>query len=333
MPTPAFYHTRNIEIDLADLPRELYSEIVSLRGQIDPPPAPPVITCLGNGEPMYVYRHESGRYFARHYPNGNQDGHNHRIATMSDAHRRQAEYSQRAALQNGLTATLEKSTGNGTRLDVAVFGEINIGMEIQRSRLSRARAKTRAMKSFNAGWPTAWVTDEEQAPDWADHVPTARLTLRGGWDHEMPPPNTAQVIIGRFTRERDSASKTGWRYQRSATSVLLDELAYLMPAGEIVPIAVGTKGQVSLAHRESYAIIDSCTYPGASQWRPTTSTPQSKTAAQTITRPCERHTRGTLEAPIVGGVVICRFCGRDINPVFQITAHYDCARKHEGTQQ
>lgn len=329
MSTRVYYHPCGATIDLGDdLPRWLYDEIVSLHGHIEPPPADPVLTCLGNQQPMYIYRHESGRYFARHYAHGNVDGHTHPIVTMSDGHRRQAEYSQRAATDYGLAATLEKSTGNGTRLDLAIFGDINVGFEIQRSPLSRKAAKTRATKSFDAGWPTAWVTDQERAPDWVDHVPTARLTTRGGWDHAMPAPNTARIIIGDFTRERDRSKKSGWSYRRAASAILLDELACLMPLGEIVPVAVGTKGFVTLARRESRDIIDSCTYPGASIWRPVAATPRHKEAAQTISRDCAHPTLDPR-----ADYSVCRFCGRGINPVFQITAHYDCARKHEGTQR
>jgi hypothetical protein len=229
MSTRAHYHLRGIDIDLADLPSGLYAEIVSLHGHIEPPPAAPVLTCLGNLEPMYIYRHGTGRYFARHYPGGNPDQHGHRIATMSDEHRRQAEYAQRAASEHGFDATLEKSTGKGTRLDVAVFGENNIGFEIQRSALSRAKAKSRAAKSFTAGFATAWVTDRERDPDWADHVPTARLITRGGWGGDwsdaMPPRNTAKVIIGDFHAERDRTKQSGWRYVRTPKYILLDELS------------------------------------------------------------------------------------------------------------
>lgn len=284
MSTRAHYHPRGIDIDLADLSRELYSEIVSLHGQTDR--AAPALTCLGNGEPMYVYRHHTGRYFARHYPGGNPDGHEHRIATMSDEHRRQAEYTQRAASESGFEATLEKSTGNGTRLDVAVFGAHNIGFEIQRSGLSRAKAKSRAVKSFAAGFPTAWVTDQQIEPDWANHVPTARLVTRGGWDESIPPRNTAWVMIGDYRPERDSTRKSGWAYLRTPKRVLLDELAYLMPAGEIVPVAVGTVGKVDLAYASATEVIDSCTYRGASLWRPSAKTPRKQEAAQRYSVPC-----------------------------------------------
>lgn len=289
MSTNAHYHPRQIDIDLSELPSWLYTEIVSLHGHIDPPPAPPVLTCRGNGQPMYIWRHQSRRYFARHYPGGNSDNHSHFINTMSIEHHRQAEYVARAASKNGLEAVLEMLTGGGTRIDVGVTGENQIGFEIQRSQLSRAHAKSRCTKSFNAGWPTAWVHDQEKEPDWVGHVPTARLTVRSDWAENLPPSNTAKVIIRRFSRERDANKKSGWRYEHGPTEVLLDDLAYLMPAGEIVPVTISGKQKiVVLAYKGASEIIDSCTYPGASNWEATTKTPRTKESVQTISRPC-RH--------------------------------------------
>lgn len=85
MSTCAFYYPRNIEVDLAALPTWLYSEIISLHGHITRPTDtnPPVLTCLGNGEPMYIRRQETGRFFAVHFPGGNPDGHRHGIGRMS----------------------------------------------------------------------------------------------------------------------------------------------------------------------------------------------------------------------------------------------------------
>lgn len=319
MSTLAHYHPREIDIDLADLPRWLYSEIASLHGQIAAPPAPPVLTCLGNNEPMYVWRNNYGRYFARHYPGGNSDNHSHTIATMSDEHRRQAEYGRRAASDRGLDARLEVSTGNGTRLDLGVFGKANSGFEIQRSSLSRAKAKSRAFKSFNAGWQTAWITDQEDLPNWVDHVPTARLTVRG-WD-QIPPPNTVDVVIRDFSRERDKNSRCGWRYVHMPRAVLLDEVVCLMPAGEIVPVSVGKSGAVMLAFKGAAEIIDSCTYAGASMWRPTSSTPRRQETAQDITRPCNHHAAVTvIDHP---RFPTCQKCGSRVQH-YSVTICFHC---------
>jgi len=290
MTTNALYHPRNVEVDLSDLPREIYNEIASLHGQISYGDEH-VLTCLGNLEPLYVWRHESGRYFARHFPNGNPDAHYHgAISSMSEEHRREADYIVRAGFTFGYDAQLEVSTGNGTRLDVAIYSEsCNIGMEVQRSALSLPKAKSRATKSFNAGWPTAWITDSEKEPAWADSVPTARLTSRNGWSEELPKPNTAFVAISTFKRERDSSRPTGWWYVREPVAVLLDELVHLMPLGDIVPIKIGKKGDVVLADRNASEVIDSCTYPGASLWQPSTRTDKpEKETVQFYSREC-RH--------------------------------------------
>lgn len=289
MSTRAFYHHRGIEVDLAgELPLWLYNEIAAFHGYKDRDN--PVLTCIGNKQPMYVWRHESGRYFVRHFPGGNPDSHHHgELRTISDEHRRQAEYARRAADRHGFTAQLEVSTGNHTRLDVGVFGEVNVGFEIQRSELTAPQAVRRATNSFAAGWPTAWVTDRQRDPQWADKVPTARLITRGGWDEQVPAPGTAWVSIGHYILERDTSAKSGWRYRREPRRALLDELAYLMPAGEIVPVAVGKIGKVDLAERAAIDTIDSATYPGASRWDPLRRAPKPhKEAPQRYSLDC-RH--------------------------------------------
>jgi hypothetical protein len=290
MSTGFHYHPRRIDVDLGDdLSIQLYNEIISWHGQIAHPPAASTLSCLDNGEPMYLVHNHHGRFFARHYDGGNPERHRHIIASkMSDEHRRQCEYVHRSATSQGLKAEYEKSTGNNTRLDVAVFGNQNTGLEIQRSGLSRAKAKRRAKLSFDAGWPTAWISDQQRDPDWADHVPTARLTVRG-WE-SIPPPNTVPVIIGDYTRERDRERRTGWRYVRTPKELLLDELAFLMPAGAIVPVSIGTEGRVDLAYAGARDVIDSCTYPDASLWQPTFDTPRHKEAPQRMRRKCRnRH--------------------------------------------
>lgn len=298
MSTRAFYHPRGIVVDLAaSLELWLYNEIASHHGCRDK--ANPVLTCLGNNEPMYVYRHESGRYFVRHYPNGNRDGHAHKaLQTMSVEHRHQAEYAARAAQRHGLTAELEVSTGNHTRLDVGVVGPNGkAGLEIQRSQLTAPQAVRRACNSFEAGWATAWVSDQERAPSWANRVPTAMLTTRGGWDR-MPKPDTAYVSIGRYVRERDKSRPSGWWYRREPMAVLLDDLSYRMPAGEIVPVAHGTKGLVSLAESSAVEVIDSCTYVGASQWNPVVNPANPhKEVVQRYSRDCH-HSQGQESSPL-----------------------------------
>ena len=309
MSTRAFYHPRGIVVDLAArLDLWLYNEIASYHGYKDK--TNPVLTCLINNEPMSVWRHESGRYYVRHFPNGNRDRHSHpALRTMSVEHRVQAEYAARAAQRRGFTAQLEVSTGNHTRLDVGVRGpHSNVGIEIQRSQLTAPQAIRRARNSYQAGWATAWVSDQERPPAWANRVPTAMLTTRGGWDR-MPPPDTAYVSIGRFVRERDKSRPSGWWYRREPLAVLLDEIAYRMPAGDIVPVTVGTKGLVSLATADAIEVIDSCTYAGASQWNPIVKPfVPHKESVQRFSRDC--HHPGAIEAVGTQRVTSTRSDGR-----------------------
>lgn len=297
MSTRAFYHPRSLRVDLAQLPASLYEEIASLRGHISRND-PPVLTCMGNGQPMHVYRHSSGRFFARHFPGGNQDGHIHPIARMSAQHERQAEYCRRAAVSAGFPAELEVSTGAGTRLDVAVRGPVPTGLEIQRSFLSVAQAKSRTTKSAKAGFTCAWISDQEKDPHWVDHVPTARLTTRGGYWDSLPPAGSANVVIGRFIRERDNRSASGWWYTRQPFPVTLDELSYLMPAGEIIPVQIGNekKRRVVLADRSAAEVIDSCTYPGAAAWQPNSVTLQPRETAQRYSSDCVKHGESATRA-------------------------------------
>lgn len=271
MATTAHYAPRGIDIDFRSdrLPPWLYNEIASLHGQIGRDDNPPKLTCRGNGKPLYVYK-AMGRYFVRHFPNGNPEGHDHGVMRrMTDQHRYQAEYGMRAAQAAGYDARMEVSTGHQTRprrLDVGIYGSVLTGLEIQRSQLTGPQAKRRAADQFAAGWTTAWLSDSEKDPTWTDLVPTARLSVRG-WER-LPAPNTAKVIISRFRRIRDRSRASGWWYERQPLTVMYDQLAYLMPAGEITPAVIGTRGKVVLAEKAALEVIDSCTYEGASVWDP-----------------------------------------------------------------
>jgi hypothetical protein len=109
-----------------------------------------------------------------------------------------------------------------------------------------------------------------------------------GWSECLPPRNTQRVVIGNYSLERNKDSKTGFSYVRTPKSVLLDELAYLMPEGQIIPVSVGKKGKVDLAFQSAKSVIDSCTYDGASTWNPV-KPKAAKEAAQFISQDCSSH--------------------------------------------
>lgn len=300
MATKAFYHPRELTIDLgARLPLWLYNEIAAFHGYKDKDK--PVLTCLGNNEPMYVWKNDRGRYFVRHFPDGNSDGHVHPVLSrISDEHLRISEYGMRASIAAGHRADLEVSTGKGTRLDVGIIGShCNVGLEVQRSALTTPAATRRAGLSFQGGFKTAWISDIEPEPGWADWVPTARLETRGGWDERVLDANTAWVIIGDYEMVRDSSRPKGWSYRRQPKLVLLDELAALMPAGDIVPAAVGTKGRVDLVFKAATEVIESCTYPGATVWDPVKKPvmPQKETGQQ-YSRDCHHKDNPVPPLPV-----------------------------------
>lgn len=90
----------------------------------------------------------------------------------------------------------------------------------------------------------------------------------------------------------------------------------LTTAGEIIPVSVGSQGEVVLAYKHARDIIDSCTYAGASEWRPTPKTPRHKEAAQRFSKGCERHPLDH-SSPEEPKWPPCRRCGE---PLYLLTS-------------
>ncbi len=334
MSTEAYYLPRDMKVDLARMPVWLYNEIASLQGRIEK--KNPVLICLTNNEPMLVWKHSSGRFFARHFPGGGHGGHTVALGSMTDEHRNKTEYCQIAADRAGLQTMLEHPTGAGTRLDLAVVGARQAGMEIQRSHISKGAATSRARRSQEAGWPTAWITDTMQDPQWADHVPTARLEVRGltkqlDWTN-MPKPFTAQIAISAFKRVREGYK---WSYQRAPIARYLDDLPVEMAAGEIVPVRYKGTRFVVLADRQS-ALLAEELYPGAATWNPAEADDfkQRKEESQTVTRPCynphiANHRQNAAEIPPPANNMppACPECGWRPWACFQDKHSSTCSRK------
>ncbi len=301
MTTRAFYVPRGITIDFSeDLDPALHEELISLRGQIHRGD-PTILACGTNGLPLFIRRHPAGTYHACHFPGDNPDAHDHgTLRGMGIEHRRQTDYLLRSAESEGLRAIPEFSTGNRTRLDLAVFGAQQAGLEVQLSELSRAAAKRRARRSLDAGWPTAWITDRPDDPDWAYRVPTARLTVASltrpiNWAAAMPPPGTVDVVIDHFEPVRDSSTRRGWRLGRTPRAIYFDELPVRMAAGELSPVGYGIKDYVAITDKTSASLIEEFLHVGASQWSPKESEDakryKDEDTTSGITRPCRNpHT-------------------------------------------
>ena len=140
----------------------------------------------------------NSRFYLAHYPGDNTENHDHDPTPMSVEHKNQTEYIWRAAQSAGLeTSDLKKGlpTGNNTVLDLAVWGKHNTGFEVQWSALSSNKAQLRAARSFDAGWPTAWITTTN--PAWTEFVPSVRISDID-WGDELPAEGTVAATITEF---------------------------------------------------------------------------------------------------------------------------------------
>ncbi|WP_100461111.1 hypothetical protein [Mycobacteroides abscessus] len=301
MTTRALLVRENREIDLAKLSSDDYQSVIALQGQIRRDDEPQLL-CLGarpEEASLYVKRSSKGNYFASHF-SGHAHG-PHRIATMSDEHRRQTDYFVRAAESAGYAVTRELSTGNGTRLDAAITATVNIGVEVQRSALHLAAAKSRTRRSANAGWHPLWFTTAERRPQWWGHISSLSTTLRiDYWAQALPKPHEATALgISTLVFERcdinafDHCPVSGkgfcgrWHYKfvpRRGLSV--DDVTQLMPAGEIVPIQPYRTDYTRLISREDKYRIEQHDGSGTVDFKPEALPLQ---VAQATSRGCAQH--------------------------------------------
>ena len=115
-----------------------------------------------------------------------------RKSTMSDEHKREAEYHARAAERAGHVADFEVVTAGHTRVDVVVDGRV--GFEIQRSAISKAAAIDRTARSVRAGLGTvAWFTDRSTSPAWTGHVPSYRTIIPASAWRVLPQPGSVRA--------------------------------------------------------------------------------------------------------------------------------------------
>jgi len=166
-----------------------YAELENLRC----PRHSPVLWCGGCGGSIYV-RHGATRkdeLFGAHHDRGDcTETLVIRKSLLSDEHKCQAEYHALAAQDAGHTADLEVTTTGHTRVDVVING--TVGIEVQRSALTKAAAVDRTARSVTAGLSSVtWFTDRGIAPQWTGHVPGYRAgTIPDGWK-TVPPRGTA----------------------------------------------------------------------------------------------------------------------------------------------
>ena len=201
----------------------------------------------GTNPGMYLKKIQ-GEWWAVHFEVG--PCHSRRIpASMSDEHKRQAEYWVRAALDAGWHAETEHSLPTGTRPDVLIHGPVVTGIEVQRSAMTRVGAVQRTRRAAQAGVRDVWFTDKDAYPRWAFRVPTVGQEPQS-WQYL--PPRRAVLANGlrvfRAVRCEPGnllfcPDRRDWcgRYHPKAEPrvVVLDEVASRFPAGDIVALRIG----------------------------------------------------------------------------------------------
>jgi hypothetical protein len=208
---------------------------------------------------VYLRRDRHGRWLLAHFDRDNYA--DHVAAGMTDQHRWQQDYWQRAGDAAGYATAREKHLP-GVRLDVAIYGpKATIGVEVQHSALSRRAVLTRTTKARAQGVTSLWSGDKPAAPpDWAYRVPTV---LTNELPERYAPRGTWTVVNGLRTlvpthcarpRFHDSSYEGfggvcpatnrrypcgGWHARFVPTpGVTVDDVAEQAPAGALIPLTL-----------------------------------------------------------------------------------------------
>lgn len=213
----------------------------------------PKLVCAKHNAPLYLQaRHHQmfgSRLWGIHFDSKYDS---HMSAAMSDEHKRQTEYVVRAAEDAGFRAGTEVSLPTRVRPDAVVYGPRDVGIEIQRSHLTRPAAVGRTRKAVNAGLATSvWFSDRDPSkpPRWFWYVPSIGMNVLP-WD-VVPPKGSATVATGLRTIRPlrctfgnvGNCPETGGRpcgrvhpKDEPLGGMTVDDIAASVPAGEIVPL-------------------------------------------------------------------------------------------------
>ena len=261
---------QEIDLDRADAPSMagLLDELHRRTTRGDRPrPGRVVLECREHDGPdgpyhgawVYLRRDRHGRWVLAHFDRDNYA--DHVAAGMTDQHRWQQDYWQRAGDAAGYATAREKHLP-GVRLDVAIYGPTaTIGVEVQHSALSRRAVLTRTTKARGHGVTSLWSGDKPAAPpDWAYRVPTVltnelpeRYAPRGTWTvvnglRTLVPTRCARPRfhdssyegfggICPATNRRSPCG--GWHARFVPTfGVTVDDVAEQAPAGALIPLTL-----------------------------------------------------------------------------------------------
>lgn len=186
---------------------------------------------------------------ACHWPGSELAGTHEISHGVSDEHKRQVEYILRAGAAAGFDVKTEVRLPTKVRSDGVIYGPTEMSAEVQRSALTAREAKARTTKARKAGVLPIWFSDAANSdPLWLGSVPGVRMNEQQ-WN-TVPRAGSVTVVSGtriivprrcqnipnsRCPDRRRGCNRWHPTHEpRLGTTV--DDLAALVPAGELVPI-------------------------------------------------------------------------------------------------
>jgi hypothetical protein len=203
--------------------------------------------------PSLYLRKDHGQLIAAHWPGSGLESAHEIVHGVSDEHRRQVDYLQRAGEVEGFEVRTEVHLPTRVVPDAVVYGsQVTMGVEVQRSAATAALVKARTTKARRAGVLSVWFSDAHARPRWMFQVPGVSLNPGTSWA-TVPPPRTVTVVAGvrQLLRRRcrdwpngpcpqHSRGCAQWHPDHAALPVWADELPAYVPAGKLVPMVFHT---------------------------------------------------------------------------------------------
>jgi len=288
---------------------------------------------------LYLRQDKGGQIVAAHWPGAELAGSHEIVHVVSDEHRRQVDYLQRAGESEGFEVKTEVHLPTMVTPDAVIYGsQVQMGVEVQRSAITATLAKARTTKARHAGVLPVWFADSQSDPRWLGHVPGVRMNPKTSWA-TLPHERSVTVVSGvreivprhcqdmhnsQCPRRRYGCNQ--WHADHEPRGVWVDDLAALFPAGQLVPMLYRTLGG-----REQVFIVtsgDKARYEGM-VGRPAdlplrqparlrrdqdgridcTADAGALVVATVASRYCERHNKWMIEN--VPGSLYCPSCFRE----------------------
>jgi hypothetical protein len=146
--------------------------------------------------PALYLRKDHGQIIAAHWPGSSLAGSHEITHGISDEHRRQVDYLQRAGEAEGFTVETEVHLETRVIPDAVVYGpQLNMGVEVQRSKLTAAKAKARTTQARRGDVLPVWFADSQAAPRWFEQVPGVRMNPGTSWA-ALPPARSVTLVGG-----------------------------------------------------------------------------------------------------------------------------------------